>query len=102
MCAHIPLSYYDGAYLKLGAGFVDVKSTESLVTGAAYGDEKVNFGTIGLGVERDLDNGMFTRIEGAYSDYQEIKLTSTGSDATSTISGEIETLTARITIGKSF
>ena len=100
--AHIPLSYYDGAYLKLGAGFVDVKSTESLVTGAAYGDEKVNFGTIGLGVEKDLDNGMFTRIEGAYSDYQEIKLTSTGSDATSTISGEIETFTARITIGKSF
>jgi hypothetical protein len=99
--ANVPL-YDSGAYLKLGAGFVNVKSTESLVTGAAYGDVDVNFGTIGLGYEKDLDNGMFARIEGAYSDYEEIKLTSTGSDATSTISGELETLTARISIGKSF
>ena len=45
---------------------------------------------------------MFARIEGAYSDYEEIKLTSTGSDATSTISGELETISATVSIGKSF
>jgi hypothetical protein len=100
--ANIPLSFYDGAYFKLGAGFVKVKSTESLVTGAKYGDEDIKFGTIGIGFERDLSNGMFARIEGAYSDYEEIKLTSTGSDATSTISGELETISATVSIGKSF
>ena len=99
--ANVPLGG-SGAYLKLGAGFVNVKSTESLTTGAKYGDQDVNFGTIGLGFERDLDNGMFTRVEGSYSDYEEISLSSTGSDAVSTIKGELEVIAARITIGKSF
>ena len=99
--AHVPLGG-TGAYLKLGAGFVNVKSTESLKPGATYGDQDVNFGTIGLGFERDLDNGLFARVEGAYSDYEEISLSSTGSDAVSTIKGELEVVTARITIGKSF
>ena len=53
-------------------------------------------------VERNLDNGMFARFEGSYSDYENIELKSTGSDAVSTISGDIETITARISIGKSF
>lgn len=91
-----------GFYGKLGFGFVDVESTESLVTGAKYGDDTANFATIGLGFQRDLDNGMFTRFEGSYSDYEQIKLKSTGSDAVSTIEGEIETINGRITIGKSF
>ena len=92
----------NGLYAKLGAGFVDVESTESLVTGASYGNQTANFATIGLGFERNLDNGMFARFEGSYSDYENIELKSTGSDAVSTISGDIETITARVSIGKSF
>ena len=92
----------NGLYAKLGGGSVDVESTESLVTGAKYGDESVNFATIGLGFERDLDNGMFARFEGSYSDYESIELKSTGSDAVSTINGDIDVITARLSIGKSF
>ncbi|MDC1112370.1 hypothetical protein OAS43_01040 [Candidatus Pelagibacter sp.] len=99
--ALVPLGS-SGAFLKLGAGFVEVKSTESLITGAKYGDETVNFGTIGLGFQKDFDSGVFARVEGAYSDYEELKLVSTGSDATSTIKGEIETYTGKISVGKSF
>ncbi len=99
--AHVPLGG-TGAYLKLGAGFVEVKSTESLVTGAKYGDETVNFGTVGLGFQRDLDNGMFARLEAAYSDYEEVTLTSTGSDAASKIKGDIDTWSGKISFGKSF
>ena len=99
--ALIPLGS-NGLYAKLGAGSVDVESTESLVTGAKYGDQTANFGTIGLGFEKNLDNGMFARFEGSYSDYENIELKSTGSDAVSTISGDIETITARVSIGKSF
>lgn len=91
-----------GFYAKVGGGSVDVESTESLITGAKYGDQSVNFGTIGLGFERDLDNGMFARFEGSYSDYESIELKSTGSDAVSTINGDIDTLNARLSIGKSF
>ena len=99
--ALIPLGS-NGLYAKIGGGFVDVESTESLVTGAKYGDESVNFGTIGLGFERDLDNGMFARFEGSYSDYESVELKSTGSDAVSTINGDIDTITARLSIGKAF
>mgnify|MGYP002884178174 FL=1 len=91
-----------GVYAKVGAGSVEVESTESLVTGAKYGDETVNFATIGLGFERDLDNGMFARFEGSYSDYESVELKSTGSDAVSTINGDIETITARLSIGRAF
>ena len=91
-----------GIYAKLGGGSVDVESTESLVTGAKYGDETVNFLTIGLGFERELDNGLFARFEGSFSDYDSIELKSTGSDAVSTINGDIETVNARISIGKAF
>ena len=99
--ALIPLGT-EGVYAKIGAGFVEVESTESLVTGAKYGDETVNFLTIGLGFERELDNGLFARFEGSYSDYDSIELKSTGSDAVSTINGDIETVNARLSIGKAF
>ena len=66
----------NGLYGKIGGGTVDVESTESLVTGAAYGDETVNFATIGVGLEKDLDNGGFIRFEGTYSDYENVELKS--------------------------
>jgi len=91
-----------GLFGKVGIGRVDVKSTESLGTGAAYGDKVVNFKTIGLGYKKDLSDGMFARFEGSYSDYESIELKSTGSDAVSTIKGDIDTVNARFTIGKSF
>lgn len=98
---NIPLKGSD-AYVKLGLGFVNVKSTESLGTGAQYGDENINFGTIGLGYNRTLDNGLFARVEGSYSSYEEISLNSTGSDAVSTITADLDVITARFSIGKTF
>jgi len=99
--ALVPLGS-SGFYAKIGAGQVDVKTTEALVTGAKYADKTLDFTTIGFGSEKDLSNGMFIRAEGAYTDYDKIELKSTGSDAVSTINGEIETLSAKISIGKSF
>ena len=49
----------NGFYAKLGAGFVDVESTESFKTGASYGDETLNFATIGFGINKERDNGTF-------------------------------------------
>jgi len=92
----------NGFYAKLGGGFVDVETTESLKTGASYGDESLNFATIGFGINKERDNGTFVRAEAAYTDYEEFTLKSTGSDAVSTISGDLETLSARISVGKSF
>lgn len=91
-----------GFYLKAGMGQVDVQTTESLGTGAAYGDQSIDFVTIGAGYERSLDNGLFARVEGTYADYDKVELKSTGSDAVSTVTGEIDSMTARVSIGKSF
>jgi hypothetical protein len=92
----------NGMYAKIGAGTVSVDTTETLTTGAAYGNTDVTFATIGLGFNKDRDNGTFVRAEAAFTEYEDFKLESSGSDASSTISGDIETLSAKISIGKSF
>ena len=55
----------------------------------------------GLGYEMDL-GAMFARIEGTYSNYEEVELKSTGSDVSSTIRGDIDALTGRISLGMAF
>ncbi len=90
-----------GMYAKIGGGTVDVTTQESLGTGSSYGDQTVNFGLAGLGYEMDL-GAMFARIEGTYSNYEEVELKSTGSDVSSTIRGDIDALTGRISLGMAF
>ena len=65
--------------------------------------KNTSFKNIGIVVfNKERDNGTFVRAEAAYTDYEEFELKSTGSDAVSTISGDLETLSARISVGKSF
>jgi hypothetical protein len=99
--AHVPIGS-SAFYGKLGGGFVDVDTNESLGTGASYGNESVSFATVGLGFQRDMSNGLFMRAEATYSDYEKFELKSTNSDAVSTIKADIETITGRVSVGKSF
>ena len=100
--AYAILPVMNSGYLKVGAGSVDVETNETLGTGAAYGNESVSFGTIAVGVQKSNDNGLFFRAELGYTDYEEVVLKSTGSDAVSTIKGDISHTHGKISIGKAF
>ena len=91
----------ENLYLKVGAGSVDVETNETLGTGAAYGNQSVNFATLSLGLQRDL-GGLFMRAEIGHTDYEEVHLKSTSSDAVSDIRGDISHTHGKISVGKSF
>jgi len=53
----------------------------------------------GIGMSRDLDNGMFVRGELSYVDYDDISITSTGG---STVKADVDSTNVTFSIGKSF
>ena len=79
--------------------FADVETTESLSTGDTYGDATTEGLMAGIGMSRDLDNGMFVRGELSYVDYDDIKITSTGG---STVKADVDSTNVTFSIGKSF
>ena len=83
---HIPVG---PMYLLLGYHDADITTTETLPT-STYGDASVNGIQYGLGVKSD-----HVKVEVAYSDFDEIKLTSDNSD---TVSADADALAARFSV----
>ena len=85
---------------------LDVITKEKLASGSQYGNTTLSGQFIGLGVEKNMDNGLFVRVEGNVTQYQNIKLTNqlTGTDENrNTIDiTNMDGATATISIGKSF
>jgi len=65
-----------GAYVKAGIVTVDVITNESLGTGSTYGNTDLDGTLIGLGYNKDFDNGLFVRAEGAYTEFDGESVTS--------------------------
>ena len=86
-------------FVKAGMAFADVETTESLSTGDTYGDASTEGLMAGIGMSRDLDNGMFVRGELSYVDYDDISITSTGG---STVKADVDSTNVTFSIGKSF
>jgi len=92
-----------GAYVKVGYHDVTLSTDDVLATGSSYGDTSLNGYTVGLGVERDLADDTFVKIEAAYSDYDSATFKSTGSDAVTTVELEdLDVSQLRISIGRRF
>ncbi len=91
------------AYLRFGIVKASVDTTETLATGTVYGNEDVDGKIIGVGVQRDGD-GTFFRIEGTYTDYDDLKyLGSLDSDSVrNTIEADVDALAIKLTLGKAF
>ena len=90
-----------GAYVKAGIVTVDVITNESLGTGSTYGNTDLDGTLIGLGYNRDFDNGMFVRAEGAYTEFDGASVTSSTSVNKITLDS-LDGVTGKISIGKSF
>jgi len=86
------------------AGYVQVEATtnEVLATGGSYGDHTFDGYTLGLGYDRDLDNGAFIRFEGNYTDFDGVTSTNTADTTKSITVDGISGYGAKVSIGKSF
>ena len=102
----VDLGLLDSVFVKGGVIEADVITKEKLASGSQYGNTTLSGQFIGLGVEKNMDNGLFVRVEGNVTQYQSIKLKNqlTGTDENkNTIDiTDMDGATATLSIGKSF
>jgi len=93
-----------GAYLKGGIAMATIDTTEKLATGTTYGNEDVTGLMVGVGVNRDGDNGTFFRTEVTYTDYEDVNFKgSLDSDSVrNEIDANIDAVAVRFSVGKAF
>lgn len=89
-------------YVKAGVMTVDVATNETLATGGQYGDTSLDGTMFAVGMDRDLDNGAFIRLEGTVMDFDGATLTNQNDSTKSVKVDGISGYGARISIGKSF
>jgi hypothetical protein len=94
------------AYLKFGVAKVDLDTTESLGTGSKYGNDTIYGGLIGVGFKGVADNGIYYKVEGTYTDYENVSFTSTvaRTDVTTNnkVDANLDVTALKISIGKKF
>jgi len=89
-------------YVKAGLMTVDVVTNESLATGGSYGNTSLDGTMFAVGMDRDLDNGAFIRLEGTVMDFDGASLTNQNDSTKSVKVDGISGYGARISVGKSF
>jgi hypothetical protein len=92
----------ENIYAKAGYVQVEAITNESLGTGGAYGNETFDGYTLGLGYNRDLDNGAFIRFEGNYTEFDGVTSTNTADTTKSITVDGITGYGAKISVGKNF
>ena len=102
MTVYGTIALNDNVYAKAGYMEVDVKTNEVLATGGSYGDTSLDGFVLGLGYNRDLDNGAFVRVEASYMDFDGATLTNTADSAKSVTADGITGYGAKLSIGKAF
>jgi len=97
---YIALNINENFYLKAGIAEVDVITNETLGTGSTYGNASIDGTVFGAGYNKGFDNGMFVRAEGSYLNFDGVTIN--GSGDTSVTADEINGVSGKISIGKSF
>jgi hypothetical protein len=99
---YVSLNITDNLYIKGGATSVDVITNENLGTGSAYGNTSLDGSMYGVGYDRTTDSGMFFRVEGNVMEFDGASLTSTTNTDNSVKMSELNGVSGKISIGKSF
>ena len=102
----IDLGVIDSVFIKAGIMEADVITKEKLASGSKYGNTTLEGQMIGLGVEKNMENGLFVRVEANMTEFDSIKLKNLETDVdanknTIDITG-LDGATATLSIGKSF
>ena len=91
------------AYLRFGLVKASIDTTEKLATGTVYGNEDVDGKILGLGYQKDLPMA-FLRVEGTYTDYDDVKYLGTlDSDSVrNTIEADVDATAIKVSLGRAF
>jgi len=102
MTVYGTIALNDNIYAKAGYMEVDVNTNEVLATGGSYGNTSLDGYVLGLGYDRDLDNGAFVRVEANYMEFDGATLTNTTDSNKSVTADGITGYGAKLSIGKAF
>ena len=102
MTVYGTIALNDNIYVKAGYMEVDVNTNEVLATGGSYGNTSLDGYVLGLGYDRDLDNGAFVRVEANYMEFDGATLTNTADSTKSVTADGITGYGAKLSIGKAF
>ena len=92
----------DNLYAKAGMMQVDVITKETLGTGSAYGNTSLDGTLLGLGYNATFANSMFVRLEGNYMSFDSASLTSTTNSLNKVSIDDLNGVSAKLSVGKSF
>ena len=95
--------HYNMFFIKAGLMEAKLVTNDSLATGSVYGDADLDGKFFGIGFDKDLNDGVFVRGELAQTDFDDIQLTSTGSDNVNVIDVTgLSGANLSISVGKTF
>ena len=77
-------------------------TNENLGTGSAYGNTSLDGSMYGVGYDRTTDGGMFFRVEGNVMEFDGVSMTSTTNTDNVIKMSELNGISGKISIGKSF
>jgi hypothetical protein len=83
-----------GLHVKVGYSEASLTTAEVLATGSTYGDVSLNSTNVGMFYDGDIGDMAFYRVEGAYTEFEDIKVT--GSEVGVAASGSFNTITAEL------
>ena len=96
----------NNVYLKAGYAQVTVNTKESLGTGSSYGNADLNGTLVGAGFRGGGDSGLYYKLEGTYTDYDTLNLTSTvartGVTTNNTIKADLDVTQLKLGLGYRF
>ena len=99
-------TFDSGFFVKVGNSSTTVNTKEVLATGSTYANKTLDGSMFGFGFTRTNDSGLFLRVSGEVTDYDTLNLTSEVPDAvsgtTNTIKADLDTVAAKLSIGKAF
>ena len=99
---YVGLMVTENLYAKVGAVTVDVITNENLATGSVYGNKSMDGSVFGIGYHNVMDNGIFFRFEGSYMDFDGVSATSTTDSNRKVTLSNLDGVTGKISLGKSF
>jgi len=97
---YISFDVTDNLYVKAGWVSVDIITQEALGTGSTYGNTSVDGNSLGIGWAMTKDNGLFMRFEANHSEFDNAKVTGSGTNIAEL--NNLEGAMGKISVGKTF
>jgi hypothetical protein len=106
MSVYLIKTFDSGFFVKAGQSSTTVNTKEVLASGSKYKNADIDGTLLGLGFHKASDTGLFFRVSGEYTDYDNISLTSQTADATTgttnKINASVDTVAFKLSVGKAF